>query len=552
VKGRRINQGEFLSLIQLGYEEFLLAFFRQTGATQRVRLCCLLVSILFLIYCGLLATHSVRGFPSSHVTQEHWPWLGDKPVGEDGFYMLSVADDLARTHHMVYTYQMPTTGIQPLSTVLFAGVAWLTNHLGGDRWTLVRAVLFFGSMEFVLFCWIISRFAASLAREEWRSMVFILAFFLALFDFTLFRLFTYGLETGIYLLTIVWCMLVWRKIVSGSVARWTDMAILGVAGGFAGLARIDFGLLYLVLLVFLLGKRIATVAQILVAGAIALLVTSPWFLYVHSVSGAWLPSSGRAESHLIGLNDFSRVVGLVEATLVHLAPWCFAVSAGLIPWMFLLGSLALLGYALWHAPILREGLSKGGTLRTMFLPWIVGIVLLAGVYLTLFWSTHFYSRYLAPITAVSIPLVALALSEQGLVRRRPGMTLALLALCFCIWDVASLHTGKMGNAFLINAGFIHQNFPDARVGAFQSGTVAYFNPNVENLDGKLNQGALEAAQHHRLNEFIDTEKIDVLYDAPGYVHQLPETYLEKEWEPCTAPMPMPGWTCLIRKGSPAT
>lgn len=265
----------------------------QSDIGNRVRALCLVASMLMLVYSCLLAGKSEAGFPVSHTTHTRWPWLGDKPVGEDGFYMLTVADNLAVTHHLVYNYDMPATGIQPLATLLFAGIAVVVHRLGGDRWTLIRAIIVFGSILLVVFSWMMAFLAASLAPESRRQLVFGLAFFLVLFDFTAFRLFTFGLETGVYLCSLAVCMLIWRRLVATPRARWRDILLFGFAAGIAGLSRIDFGLLFVVLLSFLLIKRIAGLLQVLTAGLIALVMVSPWFVFVHKVSGDWLPSSGR-------------------------------------------------------------------------------------------------------------------------------------------------------------------------------------------------------------------------------------------------------------------
>jgi hypothetical protein len=95
---------------------------------------------------------------------------------------------------------------------------------------------------------------------------------------------------------------------------------------------------------------------------------------------------------------------------------------------------------------------------------------------------------------------------------------------------------------------VHANFPDVHVGAFQSGVIGYFNPNVENLDGKLNAGALRAARTHTLGQFIDHEGINVLIDWPSYFdQQLPPGYLATEWQPCAKAPSNPQDICYIRR-----
>jgi len=95
---------------------------------------------------------------------------------------------------------------------------------------------------------------------------------------------------------------------------------------------------------------------------------------------------------------------------------------------------------------------------------------------------------------------------------------------------------------------VHETFPEVHVGAFQSGVIGYFNPNVENLDGKLNAGALRAARTHTLGQFIDKEGINVLIDWPSYFdQQLTPEYLAAEWQPCAKAPPNPQDICYIRR-----
>jgi hypothetical protein len=102
----------------------------------------------------------------------------------------------------------------------------------------------------------------------------------------------------------------------------------------------------------------------------------------------------------------------------------------------------------------------------------------------------------------------------------------------------------------ISAGYVHQYYPNSHVGSFQSGTEGYFNRNVDNLDGKLNTEALRAAQAQHLPAYIDAAQINVLIDWPGYIHSLPESYLNHEWISCPYPMPTADNICLIRKATP--
>jgi hypothetical protein len=506
---------------------------------------CAVVSFLFLIYGCSLVFKSHAGFAPSRHVDTRWPYLGDKPVGEDGFYMLTVADHLAQTHHLVYNQSMPATGIQPLSTFVFAGLAVITNHFGGNDFTLVRATLLFGLMLFILFAWQLAFFSASVAPPEMKRLVFLLAFFLTLFDFTAFRLFEYGLESGVYLVAIAACMTVWCRMTSASRARWRDVLLFGLCCGIAGLARIDFGIVTAVLLSYLLLKKFASLLQILASGFVALLVVAPWFAFVHSVTGGWLPSSGRAESALINSHSLARLGAAYVSFAAHIFPWSFAM-ANQPPtrWAVLLSfppMLYLIVRSRRSFPALLRFLPPG-----FFTAWLPAVIVLCCTYVVFFWAAHFYPRYFAPLLILAVPLLAMLFASQRPVQKAPALLCGGLIFFFVLWDVSSLHTGHVGNGQFLAAGYIQNTFPTARVGSFQSGVIGYFDSNVENLDGKLNQGAGQAKFTHTLPQYVDEQKIDVLVDWPGYLASLPSWYLQEQWHSCPVPMHETESICLIR------
>ena len=158
---------------------------------------------------------------------------------------------------------------------------------------------------------------------------------------------------------------------------------------------------------------------------------------------------------------------------------------------------------------------------------------------------------MAPLAVLALPACAVILAGIASVRRHLVTAAAVLCACFAAWTAGALHSGRLGNSQTLAAGYIHRYFPEARVGAFQSGVIGFFNPNVENLDGKLNGGALVAAAHHQLPQFIDKEHIDVLVDWPSVFRaNLPADYLRR-WEPCPIPIEGGGESiCLVRKSAP--
>ena len=500
-----------------------------------------------LLYAVLLACFSQTAFPVAVHSHAHWPWLMDKPVGEDGYYMLTVADNIAAHGTITYNGGIPATGIQPLATVVFAALDVFVRIFQGGPLALIRVVFLVSSALFVFFAYQISRIAASLCSRDVASPAAALAFLLTLFDYTLFRLFTYGLETGIYLVCIAACVSITIRIGKVRVTGTRNMVWLGVLGGLAGEARIDFGLLFAFVLAVLLYRRWITVSKALGAGLIALLLVSPWFLFVHRVSGSWLPSSGAAESTPIAsATALPRLQAMFVAVISNFAPWSFGVS-----------SRTTLAAAIVSCAVLAVGLPAyrrkraAGThtqLTEILTLWAPGLVVLVFAYYLLFNSSQFYYRYASPLAVLTIPALAILLAKLPTPRRWVTGVTALMVCSFVLWTAGSLHIGNVSNSQAVAAGYIQRNFPRAHVAAFQSGVLGYFNRNVENLDGKLNGPALQATRHHDLPGFLDREGVDVLIDWPSLIYlNLPTDYLARSWVKCPIPVGQAETVCLVRK-----
>ena len=289
---------------------------------KRVRVLTFALAGGVLAYGIVLAALSRPGFPSAMRSGSSFPYLCDKPVGEDAYYMLTVARNVARGRGFVYNNGIRTTGVQPLATLVYAGLIWGVEKAGGDEWMIVRAVLAFGFLMLVLFAHAVGLISGHLAGGESpsdRAEAYGLGFCFALLDFSLLRLFTYGLETPIYLLLVAAAVLTTMRIGGagrrGGALRHGGLVLGGLFGA-AALARIDFLVLAAVFLAVAVARRSMSFRQAALAGGVSLVIVGPWLVWVRLTGGSWMPSSGLAQ---FGIPSAGAAPGRLAAMAAALA-----------------------------------------------------------------------------------------------------------------------------------------------------------------------------------------------------------------------------------------
>ncbi len=124
-----------------------------------------LLAVIIVMYGVALATFSHEGFPSSTGYGYGMPYLSDRPVGEDAYYMLTVAWNLAEKGRLVYNRDKTTTGIQPLATLIDGAIAYVVQSMGGDRWFLIRAIIVVNVLLLVVFAHQIGHIARALVLD---------------------------------------------------------------------------------------------------------------------------------------------------------------------------------------------------------------------------------------------------------------------------------------------------------------------------------------------------------------------------------------------------
>jgi hypothetical protein len=440
---------------------------------------------IFIFYVLILAFGSKIGFPESMSTSSRMPYLADKPIGEDAYYMLTVARNFALGNGLTYNFNLKTTGIQPLATFLYSSIFIFSNLLGLSDWSALSLIIITNALLLILFTITLIK-QASFFENDFDNLSWIIPL-LTLFNFGLFRTFTYGLETRLYLLlfaiTVNFTIKLNLKEISPS-----QLLKLSFLIGFTALARIDFIIVVLFFFLIQYIQKNISIKNLFIIGFLSTLFTLPWFIYVYSVTGSFIPSSGSAQSELATIHNVApRFLAMLIAINENLTPWLYTGARNIF---VLTGFLSLLLFIFFFRKSLLNTINhiKSHRATKVYNSWLLSLLTLILIYIIFFWASHFYYRYSSPLSVFIIAFFGIIISKffKDKVRTLKYIFSSIIIILFFLQAYYSLHTGTIGNTHSVSAGFIKQHFSNTKkVGAFQSGVIGYFNNNVINLDGKI-------------------------------------------------------------------
>lgn len=455
--------------------------------------------------------------------------LPDKPFTEDGYYLLAVSRQLALGNGFSIDGVHPTNGVQPLFTVL-AALAYLP--FGGDERAPLRLVALLHGALLVLAALLFGAVVrdavggdpAHRGRRRWlASLVYVSAGYLWVIHQN-------GLETGLALACYLGCFRLQQRLPLRGLAR---AALHGAMFGVLVLARIDatFFVAAVSALHWLTtgahegASRRRRFGEAIVLGAVAVAVSSPWWLYNRIEFGAFMPSSGTAQMAGPGGGGFaahavSRVLGMADALLLVATPSLYLPggsggAAGIATRCALLAAVVTL---CWRAR--RSAAVTAANVRLLVTALLLAAAGWVVWYAGFFWAVHFYGRYLAPLALLGAAAAALALAHA--VERAPRLGWTLTA---CLWlqalgFAALCHTGKgFGGSewYRDQLALVEERVPAAAtVAAGQSGTLGYFRERVVNLDGKVNPEALRRSGD--VPAYLDELGVRWFCDWPDYLH----------------------------------
>jgi hypothetical protein len=448
---------------------------------------------------------------------------------EDFFYYLGVADHIVRGDGATFDGTAPTNGFHPMwmaVCVLLEAVA--------DRTLAMRLSLVVAAVLHVAQAMLLRRLLRRLRVAPaiaWAATLFFL------FSYRAIAWNLCGLEPpvqGLFLLLAIDRLVAWRTS-----DRTGELLLLGLCLGANALARFD-GLLFAVFALAgtMLGRAgwRARLRAPLLAGSALLLTLLPWFVWSLHHSGVLLPNSQAAlaiwSTPAYGFDkSLAANTDLLLAQL-NQSTWGIAELLSLMGlWPFVSTGPSIAGGVAWALAVAGVGVMllrwrRGAAQSTHWLLYAFAVAH-AGYYVVCAWAEP---RYLMP-TMLTL-LVLLACIVDTVLQRAPqwrprvlaaGLALYAMTLVGAVDAWRNHHGISLWHVFHGDlyraANWIRDNTPpDAIVGGWNCGIVGYHSGRtVVNLDGVINDDALEPLRRRELARYIDARHIRWLADADDQI-----------------------------------
>lgn len=502
----------------------------------------------FLAYSLFFAFGSKEGAPQSRTGNGFFPYLTDKPLTEDGYYMLTVAWNISEGKGFTYNYGIKTTGVQPLAAVVYAIPAYIVRYFGGNKYSFVKSIIIFSALLQLVFAFLIYLLAVGISEEADKGLYFLVSLCVVLLNFKVLLNFANGLETGLYLvlLSIFFLFLIRVK---DKQLQIKHLLLLGLLSGMLLLCRLDSAIILMIFYLMMMIKHKIKVTQVVIVLFIASLLYLPWEIYVLNTTGHLLQSSVRSQVTIWDFPDqLYRAEQYFTSIIQHLTPFLYTGNIRL--WLMFVFGIPYIIFLSFYFKKNHLRLFPSGSERLLKL-FVISFTILLVIYFFFSAAPYFYFRYTAFVMVFSLPVIVVMFADLfGKMKMHFAVLLLLIPLVtFLIQAYFYLHSGKSAVGFSVRPEFIKMNFdPDTRVAAFQTGVLGYFCDNVFNLDGKIDNSALESFKDKGIEYYIDKRNIDVLMGWKDFVPYLfRKEYLESKWQVYSEDIGDGRTVCFVRR-----
>ena len=472
-------------------------------------------------------------------------FLGDDAVrwqfiGDDGYYALAVARNLAAGHGLSVDGASLTSGFQPASVFLFSGAFRMAD---GDRNVGLRYIIVLQVIVSLLAVAALLSLILPMLKEPYRRPAALLIAFFWLCSPRVYLAEMSGMETGLYIAALAYASALYLRERAGRApGTWGFRPCFGIGcilaivffvrndGVFLSIAVITWHILTG-------NPRRSAAYEAVFIGAIALVAVSPWLLYNFWLSGSIVPTSGHAEvlgARLAGNLQRSIEIVLEMPLLVTKSPVRRDVLGSIVGidvwWLFPVSGVILIGGILLghrRAGYIFRIVWRQDTIRN------VKFALLYLVFLFLFYAFFFgaqwhLDRFLLPVQVPVVAVVAAHLSYLWRFEKRgaPQLCLGFVIVAASVVSGAHFYYTAMKVEWL-------PSFPQKQcrvvenhhlqglaLGAMNSGALGFYYDDVINLDGKVNGEALAARRVGKLGEYIVDSAIDAIVDLNSSIVEL--------------------------------
>ncbi len=448
---------------------------------------------------------------------EQWPT-------EDGYFMLTMGRNVGIGRGLsVRGGDMPTNGTQPLTTFVWAaGYAMLgPERSAGVLFAQILQLIAGLFAAFVLF-----RLTRTLGKNRSPGERDVRALLAAGIWYASPQALHHTmncLETCFNALVVL--LIAWMFVSDEEEEKlWSfkRCALFGVLLGIGFWARNDSALVILGACLAYLApalknadERMPRFTRVLFFGSVSVVVASPWLIYNYSNFGHIMPVSGRAEA-LTG--HFASNLGGVPIVLAEFMSGIFPIPSSLSGNPAVIAGATLVVVA--GLALLVRSRSTMSSTESRMIPMIIvytlGLVAFYGLY---FGAAWFLPRYFLPLSPFLV--IGLVSAVIHFYKRFDKPALAFAAATVLVGVTLALtwrtHQQRQYHQHFQVVRWLEENVPDdTYVGAIQTGTIGFFHDRTINLDGKVNQDALNALLEGREGEYVvnDTE-IAYLADWTG-------------------------------------
>ena len=477
--------------------------------------------LLALLALGIVARLSPLLDPAGRL---FWQFMS-----EDGYLMQTVARNMAIGLGMsTADGTIPTNGVQPLATFLFAALHALAGGSKPIGITLVTVVSMLISVAGAYYLFRLGeqvfskirngRLVALVAAGLWFVAPHVMAHSMN------------GLETGLYHLAVLVSLHYYLLMTSDAERPLSvrQRIALGVLLGVTFLARNDavFFIAALLALHLLIGGKknqggyVRRLVDCIVAGITSIAIALPWLINNYQLFGSIVPISGSAQSHA---TPFATNLAMVPAILFENAMLFAPIPGSLetrLPVMGLSLFALMFTLVIYWLSVARTSVDN----RRVFFITLLFSLGLATYYGLFFGAAWFLSRYfsvLSPLLwlgTVSTAWFLFVLTLRRAEQRRLA-TIAVVAILGLLGAFFATMEFIKGGSHMHRqvVEWVNANVPSEMwVGAPQTGTLGFFHDRTINLDGKVNPEALRVLMKEgHILDYVVESKIDYIADWVG-------------------------------------